>query len=145
MYRALQRLLLPVRSLIGFLPAPFLQSVRSRRASIRILCSSLILLLLNGHLRHQLELEETLDNSWNGLIDWWRGLLWFLDRAPILIDILTLGVETVDGMFAPRDDTYRMLAHDARSQKYLSLAWKFPYTPKRVADNFQMPSCDLVS
>jgi hypothetical protein len=60
-------------------------------------------------------------------------------------DILTLGVETVDGMFAPRNDTYRMLAHDAQSQKYLSLAWKFPYTPKRVADNFQMPPCDLVS
>jgi hypothetical protein len=60
-------------------------------------------------------------------------------------DILTLGVETVDGMFAPRNDTYRMLAHDAHSQKYLSLAWKFPYTPKRVLDNFQMPSCDLVS
>lgn len=60
-------------------------------------------------------------------------------------DILTLGVETVDGLFAPRVDTYKMLAHDAQSQKYLSMSWKFPYTPKRVPDNFQMPPCDLTS
>jgi hypothetical protein len=60
-------------------------------------------------------------------------------------DILTLGVETVDGLFAPRIDTYQMLAHDARSQKYLSQSWKFPYTPNRVADSFKMPPCDLTS
>jgi hypothetical protein len=60
-------------------------------------------------------------------------------------DVLTLGVETVNGLFAPRVDTYKMLAHDAQSQKYLSMAWKFPYTPKRVPDDFQMPSCELTS
>jgi hypothetical protein len=58
-------------------------------------------------------------------------------------DVLTLGVETVDGFFAPRTDTYKMLAHDGRTQKYVSLSWKFPYTPHRVADNFKMPPCDL--
>jgi hypothetical protein len=60
-------------------------------------------------------------------------------------DILTLGVETVDGQFAPRDDTYKMLSHDAQSQKYLSMGWHFTYTPQRVADDFQMPSCELTS
>ena len=37
-----------------------------------------------------------------------------------------------------------MLAHSATSQKYISLGWNFPYTPDRVADNFQMPSCELI-
>jgi hypothetical protein len=60
-------------------------------------------------------------------------------------DILTLGVETVDGLFAPRSDTYKMLSHDARSQKYISLGWNFPYTPQRMADDFHMPSCELTS
>ena len=31
------------------------------------------------------------------------------------------------------------------AQKYLSLGWNFPYTPQRVADDFQMPTCELVS
>ena len=60
-------------------------------------------------------------------------------------DILTLGIETVDGLFAPRTDTYKMLFHDARSQKYFSLGYKFVYTPQRMADDFQMPSCELTS
>jgi hypothetical protein len=60
-------------------------------------------------------------------------------------DILTLGVESVYGQFWPRTDLYKMLAHDAHSQKYLSIGRKFIYTPQRVADNFQMPSCELTS
>ena len=60
-------------------------------------------------------------------------------------DILTLGIETVDGLFAPRTDTYKMLAHSAVSQKYLSMAYHFVYTPQRVDDHFQMPSCELTS
>jgi hypothetical protein len=60
-------------------------------------------------------------------------------------DILTLQVERVDGQAAPRTDTYKMLFHDAHSQKYISLGWNFPYTPQRVADDFQMPSCELTS
>ena len=60
-------------------------------------------------------------------------------------DILTLGVETVGGQFWPRTDLYKMLAHDKNSQKYLSIGRKFVYTPQRVADDFQMPSCELTS
>jgi hypothetical protein len=60
-------------------------------------------------------------------------------------DMLTLKVETVDGIAAPRTDTYKMLAHSPASQDYLSTGWNFRYTPQRVADDFQMPSCELVS
>jgi hypothetical protein len=60
-------------------------------------------------------------------------------------DILTLGVETVNGQFWPRTDTYKMLAHSATAQKYLSLGRNFVYTPQRVTDDFQMPSCELTS
>ena len=58
-------------------------------------------------------------------------------------DILSLKVDTVNGQARPRTDGYKMLAHSAKSQKYVSLSWNFPYTPDRVADNFQMPSCEL--
>jgi hypothetical protein len=60
-------------------------------------------------------------------------------------DILTLGVETVGGQFWPRTDTYKILEHSPKAQKYLSLGYKFVYTPQRVADDFKMPSCDLTS
>ncbi len=60
-------------------------------------------------------------------------------------DILTLGVETVGGQFWPRTDTYKILEHSLKAQKYLSLGYKFTYTPQRVADDFKMPSCDLTS
>jgi hypothetical protein len=60
-------------------------------------------------------------------------------------DVLSLKVDSVNGMPMPRTDTYKMLAHSANSQKYLSMAWNFPYTPGRVADDFQMPSCELTS
>jgi hypothetical protein len=60
-------------------------------------------------------------------------------------DILVLTVETVNGIAAPRTDNYKMLAHSPTTQKYLSLGWNFPYEPQRVADDFRMPSCELVS
>jgi len=60
-------------------------------------------------------------------------------------DILSLRVEKVNGVSTPRTDTYKMLSHAANAQKYVSLGWNFPYTPDRVADDFQMPGCDLVS
>ena len=60
-------------------------------------------------------------------------------------DILTLGVETVGGQFWPRTDTYKILEHGPKAQKYLSLGYKFTYTPQRVADDFKMPSCELTS
>lgn len=60
-------------------------------------------------------------------------------------DMLSLSVETVNGMIASRTDMYRMLSHDAKTQKYLSLPSNFSYTPRRMPDNFKMPGCDLVS
>ena len=50
-------------------------------------------------------------------------------------------VDTVNGMRAPRTDLYKMLAHTATTQKYLSLGWNYPYTPQREPDDFKMPSC----
>lgn len=60
-------------------------------------------------------------------------------------DILSLQVDTVNGVLMPRTDAYKMLAHGAKTQKYVSLNWNFPYTPQRVADDFKMPSCELIS
>jgi len=59
-------------------------------------------------------------------------------------DMLSLRVDTVDGVRAPRTDLYKMLAHTATTQKYLSLGWNYPYTPEREPDNFEMPSCQLI-
>ena len=60
-------------------------------------------------------------------------------------DILTLKVESVNGVPSPRTDTYKMLSHDAQRQKYVSMGWRFTYTPQRMPDDFQMPSCALTS
>ena len=60
-------------------------------------------------------------------------------------DMLVLKVKTVNDFPMPRTDTYRMLQHSAAAQKYVELPLNFPYTPKRVADDFKMPPCDLVS
>jgi hypothetical protein len=60
-------------------------------------------------------------------------------------DILSLKVDTVNGRPMPRTDDYKMLAHGAKTQNYFSLSWNYAYSPERVADNFQMPSCELIS
>ena len=60
-------------------------------------------------------------------------------------ETLILSVETVDGVRSPRTDNYKMLAHTATTQKYISLGFNFPYTPKKMPDDFQMPSCELTS
>jgi hypothetical protein len=60
-------------------------------------------------------------------------------------DILSLKIDTVNGIPWSRTDTYQMLAHSNDSQKYLSQTRNFPYSPQRVADDFQMPSCELIS
>jgi hypothetical protein len=60
-------------------------------------------------------------------------------------DTLILSVEFVNGRREPRVDNYKMLAHTATTQKYVSLGFNFPYTPKKMADDFQMPSCELTS
>ena len=58
-------------------------------------------------------------------------------------NVLTLKVEMVNGRAAPRTDSYKMIAHTATTQKYISLGWNFPYTPQKMADDFQMPSCPM--
>jgi len=60
-------------------------------------------------------------------------------------DILSLQIDTVNGVLWPHTDAYKMLAHSLTTQKYINLDQNFPYTPQRVADNFQMPSCELIS
>jgi hypothetical protein len=60
-------------------------------------------------------------------------------------DILSLQVDTVNGVPMPHTDAYKILAHSEKTQKYVSLNWNFPYTPQRVANDFQMPSCELTS
>lgn len=60
-------------------------------------------------------------------------------------DMLILKVELVNGRREPRIDNYKMLSHTATTQKYISLAANFPYTPKKMPDNFEMPSCELTS
>ncbi len=66
-------------------------------------------------------------------------------RWLLIGDMLTLEVQTVDGQYAPRTDYYKVLSHDARSQKYVSESWNYTYTPQRVEDGFKMPSCELIS
>jgi len=58
---------------------------------------------------------------------------------------LSLKVETVNGMPELRTDLYQMMFHDTATQKYLSRGTNFTYTPRRMPDSFQMPSCDLIS
>jgi hypothetical protein len=60
-------------------------------------------------------------------------------------DILTLKVRTVNDFPMPRIDSYKMLQHSPTAQKYIELPLNFPYAPRRVADDFKMPPCDLVS
>ena len=66
-------------------------------------------------------------------------------RWSLMGDTLILKVEIVDGRREARTDNYKMLAHGAATQKYISLGFNFPYTPKKMADDFQMPSCELTS
>jgi len=60
-------------------------------------------------------------------------------------DTLLLRIERVNGATEPRTDTYKMQWHSANAQKYVSQGWGFLYAPQRVADDFQMPSCELTS
>jgi hypothetical protein len=60
-------------------------------------------------------------------------------------DLLTINVATVNGKPSPQSDPYRILSHDAQSQKYVYLPINFAYTSSRVAAGFDMPSCELTS
>ncbi|MCP5411277.1 MAG: hypothetical protein H6924_03970 [Alphaproteobacteria bacterium] len=89
------------------------------------------------------------DGSWRGEyrtcvrgkpIDQVQTGRWELDG-----DTLLLHVQSVDGKAMPRTDHYRMISHDARGQKYVSLPSNFAYTPRHVDDGYTMPPCDLIS
>ncbi|MDB5733649.1 MAG: hypothetical protein JWN16_286 [Alphaproteobacteria bacterium] len=60
-------------------------------------------------------------------------------------DLLTINVVTVNGQPSPESDPYRIVSHDAHSQKYVYLPINFAYTSSRVANGFDMPSCELTS
>jgi hypothetical protein len=60
-------------------------------------------------------------------------------------DLLTINIATVDGKLSPQSDPYRIVSHDAHTQKYVYLPINFAYTSSRVANGFDMPSCELTS
>jgi len=57
----------------------------------------------------------------------------------------TINIQTVNGVPNPRTDIYKILSLDAKEQRYVYLPNNFAYTARRMADNFQMPPCDLIS
>jgi hypothetical protein len=64
--------------------------------------------------------------------------------------VLKDGLETIDialvnGRPLPRRDQYRILHQDGRVQRYRYLRTGFVFTSRRVADDYAMPRCDLVS
>lgn len=60
-------------------------------------------------------------------------------------NILTIKVTRHNGQAAPREDVYRLDLVTPRRFKETYLALNFPFDERRVADDFQMPSCELVS
>jgi hypothetical protein len=58
---------------------------------------------------------------------------------------LTVQIETIDGVLAPRVDDYRALSVDAKTQRYIFLPTNFTYKAERVNAKFEMPPCDLTS
>ncbi len=59
--------------------------------------------------------------------------------------ILTIKVLRRNGAPAYREDIYRLDLVTAQRFKEVYLALNFPFDERRVADDFQMPACDLVS
>lgn len=57
----------------------------------------------------------------------------------------TINIQTVNGEPNPRTDVYRIVSLDEKNQRYVYLRTNFAYNASRVADNFQMPPCDLIS
>jgi hypothetical protein len=57
----------------------------------------------------------------------------------------TIDIATVNGQPQARHDQYRILHHDGRSQVYRYLRTGFVFTSRRVADDYKMPRCDLIS
>jgi len=59
--------------------------------------------------------------------------------------VLTIKVTRHNGQAAPREDVYRLDLVTPQRFKETYLALNFPFDERRVADDFQMPSCELVS
>ncbi len=60
-------------------------------------------------------------------------------------DLETITILTVNGLFDPRTDVYRILWHDDRKQSYRFVPTGFAYSSSRVGEKFQMPDCGLTS
>ena len=59
--------------------------------------------------------------------------------------ILTIKVARHNGQPSPREDVYRLDLVTPQRFRETYLALNFPFDERRVADDFQMPSCELVS
>ena len=60
-------------------------------------------------------------------------------------NILTIKVTRHNGFPAPREDVYRLDLVTPQRFKEVYLALNFPFDEHRVADDFKMPGCQLVS
>ncbi|HEX2760678.1 MAG TPA: hypothetical protein VHM27_09195 [Rhizomicrobium sp.] len=60
-------------------------------------------------------------------------------------NMVTINIQTVNGRSEPRTDVYRTQSVDAKTWRYTYLPTNFAYSAQRVAENFKMPSCELVS
>lgn len=60
-------------------------------------------------------------------------------------DMMTIRIETVNGAPETRTDTYRIVSESQTAQRYVYLPENFEYNSRRVAPNYEMPRCDLVS
>jgi hypothetical protein len=60
-------------------------------------------------------------------------------------NILTINVARHNGVPAPRQDVYRLDLVTPQRFKEVYLALNFPFDERRVAGDFKMPSCKLVS
>lgn len=66
-------------------------------------------------------------------------------RWTLIGNIETITINTVDGQFSPRQDTYTMLSHTGSKQTYRLDRTGFIYNSSRVSDSFRMPDCGLTS
>ena len=60
-------------------------------------------------------------------------------------DMITIRIATIDGAPNPRTDLYRTLSRTGKKWTYRYLRLGFVYNAERVADNFQLYTCDAVS
>jgi hypothetical protein len=60
-------------------------------------------------------------------------------------NILTITVSRHNGVPAPRQDVYRLDLVTPQRFKEVYLLLNFPFDEHRVADDFKMPACELVS